>query len=789
MSSRYTDESYELEDVLLKADVHDGGGDKHAAFTALLDLINRRSLFKLFDISLLHADDHALLLMITKVLSQHTLSRSRECLLMLLIRRLTAVLCPHTTQVHSCRSLLDWHLNYCELIQRVIIKCHPQPSWRRLLRELMVSDLNHTHLFDGSVGVVHDVQLLLNSIVDAMHQADDLVSLKDLLLQSRQYEKWFSFHQVTYPLFGDWTVLHFLSSATSSSNPSSAGGNRHHQSNMDLFKHLTSVYGCSVMSCDKLGRSPLHVAASCLNYRVALYIAEALPSTVSIHDHRGEPPLSGLLLTLSLSRWTKKISSLALESLLVALLPASQSALIWDHLHSIDEVDSHAMMVGCNTDAALDTAQLAAISRRSAYARLTNLYYSVVFTDDGISQTMIRTASSTPRSRWRGDVVEEALYGCVRRGRELTVDLLLSEFEHLFPVLDCRPSLEEQGQEEQGQEEEGEGRSSLRGDRVGSALLGVLDTCLCYALVRGVNRNMLSSLLHRYAAAVEDLCARIPLLNEVDGSKVEEEDDHHHPSSSSFLMDYSCFLYLTVMRRDLSTLNVVRSILPSSILRAFMYPPTFRFIDPISSTEASPRQRYVFSSSFQLRLLRFASTHPSEAVLSFARDLGGLSPLAMACAVGDPDMLQTLLGSCCPHAPASSSASSSYVRPNYYTTSIITRSEFQAARADFHMPILCCVYFGHSSCLHVMRSHLGSRLLYRLCFTESGEIDDDYDDDMVIMTTTMMMLMIHHHQCSFSCAMRCNDLLTHSMYTCIIFYQWQDRATRCYRCSSLGSES
>ena len=28
-----------------------------------------------------------------------------------------------------------------------------------------------------------------------------------------------------------------------------------------------------------------------------------------------------------------------------------------------------------------------------------------------------------------------------------------------------------------------------------------------------------------------------------------------------------------------------------------------------------------------------------------------------------------------------------------------------------------------------MRSHLGSRLLYRLCFKESGEIDDDDDDD------------------------------------------------------------
>ena len=299
MSSRYTDELYELEDVLLKRDAQDGDGNKHAAFTALLDLINRPSLFKLFDISLLHADDHALLLMITKVLSQHTLPLSSKCILMLLIRRLTAVLCPHTTQVPSCRSLLDWHLNYCELIQRVIIKCHPQPSWKRLLKELMVSDLNHTHLFDGSVGVVHDVQLLLNAIVDAMHQVDaDLVSLKDLILQSRQYEKWFSFHQVTYPLFGDWTVLHFISSA-SSSNPSSTGGKRHqyHQSNLDVFKHLTSVYGCSVLSCDKLGRSPLHVAASCLNHSVALYITETFPSTVRIHDHRGEPALSGLLLS------------------------------------------------------------------------------------------------------------------------------------------------------------------------------------------------------------------------------------------------------------------------------------------------------------------------------------------------------------------------------------------------------------------------------------------------------------------------------------------------------------
>jgi hypothetical protein len=103
-------------------------------------------------------------------------------------------------------------------------------------------------------------------------------------------------------------------------------------------------------------------------------------------------------------------------------------------------------------------------------------------------------------------------------------------------------------------------------------------------------------------------------------------------------------------------------------------------------------------------------------------------------------MLQTLLGSCCPHTPASSpSSSSSNVRPqqhhktNYYTPNIITHSEFQAARADFQMPILCCVYLGHSSCLHVMRSYLGSRLLYRLCFTESGEIHDDddgdYDDD------------------------------------------------------------
>ena len=39
-----------------------------------------------------------------------------------------------------------------------------------------------------------------------------------------------------------------------------------------------------------------------------------------------------------------------------------------------------------------------------------------------------------------------------------------------------------------------------------------------------------------------------------------------------------------------------------------------------------------------------------------------------------------------------------------------------------------------------MRSHLGSRLLYMLCFTESGEIDDDDDDgDMVIKTMLMLI--------------------------------------------------
>jgi len=555
-----------------------------------------------------------------------------------------------------------------------------------LLRDLMLSDLNDTHLFDGSIGVVYEVQLLLNSIVDAIHQAD-LASLKELLIQSKQYEKWFSFHQATYPLFCDWTVVHFSASISSS------GGQQKHRSNLDVFKHLMSDYGCSVLSCDKFGRTPLHVAAASLNHTVALYITEVLPSTVRIRDLRGHAPFSSLLVTLSLTRWTKRISSPVLEALLVALLPPSQSAIIWEHLHSVDKLDQYAMSMDGTLSDRCDTTTLnmhrfAAIRRRSAYARLTNLYYSVLFTDDGVSQAMIKTASSVAKSSWRRDVVEEVIYGCVAKARELTVDLLLSEFEDLFPIFDCRLSM----QEEKG--------------RMGSILLGVLDTCLCYALVRSVNRSMLSALLHRYAVAVDELCTRTP-LNEIEGLR----DDQ------SFLMDYSCFFILAIIKQDLTALNVVRSILPSSILRSFIYPPDFRFADPsVASATAFPRPKYDFCSLFQLRLLRFTSMHPSKHVLSFARDFGGLSPLGLASAIGDPDVLQALLR-CCAHI-ASDIRSQHEKYPHSISTS---QSEIHAIRADFQMPVLICVYFGHSTCLHVLRSYLGNSLLHMLCYTVPGE--------------------------------------------------------------------
>lgn len=323
-------------------------------------------------------------------------------------------LCPHT---RSTQVVGNWDALLYDVIERCVFPSHALPAWKRLYKQLLQTDLE-TPNFDGTGQTVMRIHALSAQLVEAV-QSNDVSKLHEALQACDAMASWFSPRCVKISALGDWSLLHLAASVPTPK---------------EVYTVLVQEVGCEVQSVDARGRTALHVAASALNADAVECFNVVSPTVNRIADSSGEIPLQLLMRTVALCPWRKRVSSLRLQQMITALIPATNRDIVW-------HVEHHSPAV---------SQQQCALSARSCL-----FYHAVVHTDDVIAQEVIRIAKLTPRDHWNASAIEEATYTCIRdpRGRLATVELLLQETWTSQVSVD------------------------------GSKLLDFLDTCLCHALV------------------------------------------------------------------------------------------------------------------------------------------------------------------------------------------------------------------------------------------------------------------------------------------------------------------
>jgi hypothetical protein len=689
---------------------------------------------------------------------------------MLLITMYRKKCCPHTS---GFKYLVDWDRLFYNVLFAAIFPSNPKPTWKRIGAKILEQDMMVGNNFNSTEWLVLQIHTQIERLIAAV-QSGDLTELKDAMAESSKFNQYYSPKFITSILFNNWSLLHFAAAAPAPSiatglqiHPTGSSGTgaprvgastdidtrgsaefEHNTPEMqarEVFQYLLSHdIGCSVLAEDRLGQTPLHVAAANLNVTAVHCFLAAQPSAHKLRDAAGRTPLQLMLGTLSRCRWRRRVTSRALEELLRALLTPSSGhsssnhsqETLWGRLALAGcavEERSADLAAGARTDAASSTVGASAAAAagtdpqsRPGFGRDSVFYAAVVHTDDHIADEVIKIARATHPTTWDVSAIQEAVLRCIcQPNRSATVELLMKEM--------CPLTL--------------------------GASLAFLDTCICTAMLyskRAIKKDftVLSGLLTRYAKVSEEEMhksgrgsgsSEVSELASISAAHAQESGTGAHVVSTSTSAReapnfHACFLYIAVLSGKPEIMQEVVRTVPKKLLKELAHDTPAQTLcsyiqnttsDGIKSAPIASVPSNFAAHDWKNRLLNFGTQINKQAIETVFLH-AKVSPVSLACILNLPEVLDVLLRYSF-EAPTRSYVATTTTSAlgggggDGSTAETVSSSSTTAASAcgewseEVHrIPLMYCAQFGSNGCFQLFSSVIKKPILYQLCFSRTA---------------------------------------------------------------------
>jgi hypothetical protein len=335
------------------------------------------------------------------------------------------------------------------------------------------------------------------------------------------------------------------------------------------------------------------------------------------------------------------------------------------HVNKNDEMEMGS--IGFDPNKSRDSVQVSSMVSTTAATpedrddpQFSILYYAVVYTDDVVSHDVLKMALSVPSSRWRFEVLIAMVVRCCRQDRVASVGTILTDFDLIQHI--------------QG------GTTNVTANALNTRWISFLDQCMCAAAVCDANQA-----LHLMATYLQVA---------LEQSKTQNSAADHDVLVSIIVERHCSFLYVSILRNNLSAVRSIATLLEREVLVEMAYRARLG-----SQLQLIDNRRVVLETMF-------SSSH-----CEYPADI---SPLCLLCYVGRDDrLLQVLL-----------KATFSQVRRHHDTDTTTTESLTGTTRwsSVYLLPVTYCLLVNNLSGLRVLRNLLGVKDFWRMCFQMGGSL-------------------------------------------------------------------
>lgn len=232
----------------------------------------------------------------------HNLPAAAKGIIFCIWQRIRRELIPRTIWIAD-QSMID--ITTLEFVHSYLLPKSMSISWARNIRQLMIK--THTR-DDVEIQVYYHI---VDRILALIHDGNT-IDLKVILPQ---------YIYMKLPTLSGWSLLHYAVSIE--------------YVHATVVTHVIDTLiqsGLSINTLDYMHQTPLHVAATHMNYLAIVKLCESRLIQKNIEDNRGFIPLQCLLLSLSTCKRRKRISGYDERFLIMlkALIPYDDKQSLWE---------------------------------------------------------------------------------------------------------------------------------------------------------------------------------------------------------------------------------------------------------------------------------------------------------------------------------------------------------------------------------------------------------------------------------------------------------------------------
>lgn len=463
-----------------------------------------------------------------------------------------------------------------------------------------------------------------------------------------------------------------------------------HGSSQNMIAKLID-YGAEIGALDGDKRHPLHIAAASLNLDVSDYLSDnSRSSFIYDVDIYGKTPLDLLLQAASLSNWVDRVAPLRLFSSIIKLLGVSRN--LWCYKGD--------PLIDSSNDEKSDKVDFTA----GIYS---NKFYSIIYhirgCDDMVAVMIIELAKSCSSYLWDVPVIMQSIVLAVRQRRyRLLKNLLESFHEKLFTYFQYSSAYVSMG---------------LNGMQVQGYFL---QYCLAVAVQNESSCRIIALLSHYITlqfSGRDDLQSHdsMPLTDVINIAVMrcaslertvltpQESEAIFSPSNLEKVKKFVVSLEdeENDLRSNEEEMDVLESIIEVNGFPSVLHPCC------MTETLRVPLGEEITALSKSAPLWSLFSDEENMSI-----KLSNISPLSLACLLGSPTTLRTLLK----NVPHSINLS---MGPVLDLTDDISSPVSSPGGLGCN-PVMCAVVSASPECLAVLKDHMGEELFSEACI-QTGE--------------------------------------------------------------------